>query len=294
VSSVTSAIEVAGLWLAYPGADTAALRDVSFSVQRGELMLIAGPSGAGKSTLCSCLRGLVPNTIVAETRGQVRVAGRQVLGPKPVPSGDDVALVLQDAEAQIIGMSVEDDLAFGPENYGVPADEIRARISEVLDLVGLRGLEKRDTYALSGGQKQRLAIASALMIRPAILILDEPTSELDPVGKAQVLEIISNLRTETSTTVVIVEHEVGRLAPVADTMLLLDRGAVAAYGKPADLVSNIELFERVGGERPPPAAELAKRMWDAGLAEHRSYGLDLGRALADIERELERHGSYRG
>ena len=291
---MTAAVEVAGLWLAYPGADTAALRDVSFSVQRGELMLIAGPSGAGKSTLCSCLRGLVPNTIVAETRGQVRVAGRQVLGPNPVPSGDDVALVLQDAEAQIIGMSVEDDLAFGPENYGVPADEIRARISAVLDLVGLRGQEKRDTYALSGGQKQRLAIASALMIRPAILILDEPTSELDPVGKAQVLEIISNLRTETSTTVVIVEHEIGRLAPVADTMLLLDSGAVAAYGKPADLVSNIELFERVGGERPPPAAELAKRMWDAGLAGHRSYGLDLGRALADIERELERHGSYRG
>jgi energy-coupling factor transporter ATP-binding protein EcfA2 len=291
---VTAAIEVAGLWLAYPGADTAALRDVSFSVQRGELMLIAGPSGAGKSTLCSCLRGLVPNTIVAETRGQVRVAGRQVLGPNPVPSGDDVALVLQDAEAQIIGMSVEDDLAFGPENYGVQADEIRARISAVLDLVGLRGLEKRDTYALSGGQKQRLAIASALMIRPEILILDEPTSELDPVGKAQVLEIISNLRAETSTTVVIVEHEIGRLTPVADTMLLLDRGAVAAYGKPADLVSNIELFERVGGERPPPAAELAKRLWDAGLAEHRSYGLDLGRALADIERELDRHGSYRG
>jgi len=288
---VTAAIEVAGLWLAYPGADTAALRDVAFSVQRGELMLIAGPSGAGKSTLCSCLRGLVPNTIVAETRGQVKVAGRQVLGPEPVPSSDDVALVLQDAEAQIIGMSVEDDLAFGPENYGVPAEEIRARISEVLDLVGLRGLEKRDTYALSGGQKQRLAIASALMIRPAILILDEPTSELDPVGKAQVLEIISNLRTETSTTVVIVEHEIGRFASVADTMLLLDHGAVAAYGNPASLVSDIELFERVGGERPPPAAELARRMRDARLVECPSYGLDLGRALADIERELESHGS---
>ncbi|HUB40856.1 MAG TPA: ABC transporter ATP-binding protein [Streptosporangiaceae bacterium] len=288
---MTAAIEVAGLWLAYPGADTAALRDVAFSVQRGELMLIAGPSGAGKSTLCSCLRGLVPNTIVAETRGQVKVAGRQVLGPEPVPSSDDVALVLQDAEAQIIGMSVEDDLAFGPENYGVPAEEIRARISEVLDLVGLRGLEKRDTYALSGGQKQRLAIASALMIRPAILILDEPTSELDPVGKAQVLEIISNLRTETSTTVVIVEHEIGRFASVADTMLLLDHGAVAAYGNPASLVSDIELFERVGGERPPPAAELARRMRDARLVECPSYGLDLGRALADIERELESHGS---
>ena len=289
---MTAVIEVAGLWLAYPGAETAALRDVSFSVQRGELMLIAGPSGAGKSTLCSCLRGLVPDTIVAETRGQVTVAGRQVLGPNPVPSSNDVALVLQDAEAQIIGMSVEDDLAFGPENYGVPADEIRSRISEVLDLVGLRGLEKRDTYALSGGQKQRLAIASALMIRPAILILDEPTSELDPVGKAQVLGIINNLRTETSTTVVVVEHEIGRLAPVADTMLLLDRGAVVAYGNPADLVSDIELFERVGGERPPPAAELAKRMCDARLVEYPSYGLDLGRALADIERELERHGSY--
>lgn len=289
---MTAAVEVAGLWLAYPGAETAALRDVSFSVQHGELMLVAGPSGAGKSTLCSCLRGLVPNTIVAETRGQVTVGGRQVLGPKPVPSRYDVALVLQDAEAQIIGMSVEDDLAFGPENYGVPPDEIRARISEVLDLVGLRGLEKRDTYALSGGQKQRLAIASALMIRPAILILDEPTSELDPVGKAQVLEIISNLRSGASTTVVIVEHEIGRLASVADTMLLLDRGAVAAYGDPASLATDIELFERIGGERPPAAAELAKRMWDSGLVEHPSYGLDLGRALADIERELDRDGSY--
>jgi energy-coupling factor transporter ATP-binding protein EcfA2 len=201
-----------------------------------------------------------------------------------------VSLVLQDPEAQIIGMSVEDDLAFGPENYGIPATEIRSRMAESLSLVGLSGLESLDTYALSGGQKQRLAIAAALMVKPEVLILDEPTSELDPEGKEQVFAIIDRLRSDGGSTIIIVEHDISRLARMADKLLVLDHGTVAAHGRPADLLMDIELFERTGGERPPAAAEIAWRLHRAHLVRSAAYGLDLDVALTAIEQELREVG----
>jgi energy-coupling factor transporter ATP-binding protein EcfA2 len=274
--------EIRDLWLAYPTAERPSLRGVSFSGHAGEFIGITGPSGAGKSTLLACLQGLVPRSVTAETNGSVRVFDHDVIAAPLGAEGYRIGLVLQDAEAQIVGMTVAEDLAFGPENYGVDPAEIRRRSAGALEAVGLAGMADRDTYALSGGQKQRLAIASVLMLRPDIILLDEPTSELDPVGKAEVFEVVDRLRRESATTIVMVEHELDRLAAMADRLIVLDQGEIVADGTPAELLSDVELFLRTGGERPPAAAELEWRLRGAGLPVAAEPSLSLPTVVSRI------------
>jgi energy-coupling factor transporter ATP-binding protein EcfA2/riboflavin transporter FmnP len=257
-------LEVEDLWLAYPTAEQPSLRGVDMNVRAGEFIGITGPSGAGKSTLLTCLQGLVPRAVTAETTGSVRVFGHDVIAAPLGAEGHRIGLVLQDAEAQIVGMTVAEDLAFGPENYGIDPAEIRRRRTEVLEMVGLAGMDDRDTFALSGGQKQRLAIASVLMLRPDVLLLDEPTSELDPMGKAEVFEVVTRLRRDAGTTIVMVEHELDRLAALADRLIVMSEGRIVAAGTPGELLADVELFLRTGGERPPAAAELQWRLRSAG------------------------------
>ena len=257
-------LEVEDLWLAYPTAEHPSLRGVDMNVRAGEFIGITGPSGAGKSTLLACMQGLVPRAVTAETTGSVRVFGHDVIAAPLGAEGHRIGLVLQDAEAQIVGMTVAEDLAFGPENYGIDPAEIRSRRTEVLEMVGLAGMADRDTFALSGGQKQRLAIASVLMLRPDVLLLDEPTSELDPMGKAEVFEVVTRLRREAGTTIVMVEHELDRLAALADRLVVMSEGRIVAAGTPGELLADVELFLRTGGERPPAAAELQWRLRSAG------------------------------
>lgn len=279
----STVLEVEDLWLAYPTADRPSLRGVDFSVRAGEFVGITGPSGAGKSTLLACLQGLVPRSLTADTSGSVRVFGHDVVAAPLGREGWRIGVVLQDPEAQIIGMTVAEDLAFGPENYGVPPAEIARRQAEVLDLVGLSGLQDRDTYALSGGQKQRLAIASVLMLNPDVILLDEPTSELDPVGKNEVFEVVDRLRRESHTTIVMVEHELDRLAAMADRLVVMDAGRIVAAGSPLELLADVELFLRTGGERPPAAAELQWRLRTAGVALDAEPSLTLPSIIGRIE-----------
>jgi energy-coupling factor transport system ATP-binding protein len=274
--------DIRDLWLVYPTAEQPSLRGVTLSGRAGEFIGITGPSGAGKSTLLACLHGLVPRSITAETSGSVRVFDQDVIGSGLGPQGSRIGLVLQDAEAQIVGMTVAEDLAFGPENYGMDPAEIRRRSAEVLRLVGLADMADQDTYALSGGQKQRLAIASVLMLRPDVILLDEPTSELDPVGKAEVFEVVDRLRRESATTIVMVEHELGRLAELADRLIVLDEGQIVAAGTPTELLSDVELFLRTGGERPPAAAELQWRLRTAGVPVDGEPSLSLPTVISRI------------
>jgi energy-coupling factor transporter ATP-binding protein EcfA2 len=282
-AAAPAVFEVRDLWLAYPTADQPSLRGITLRAGPGEFIGITGPSGAGKSTLLTCLAGLVPRSVTAETSGTVRVLGHDVLAGPLGLAGPRVGLVLQDAEAQIVGMTVAEDLAFGPENYGMDPAGIRRRSAEVLAEVGLDGMADRDTYALSGGQKQRLAIASALMMNPDLILLDEPTSELDPVGKAEVFEVIDRLRRQSAATIVMVEHELDRLASVADRLIVLDRGQIAAAGSPVELLSDIEIFLRTGGERPPAAAELQWRLRAAGLPIGPETSLSLPAVVSRIQ-----------
>ncbi len=254
------AIRVRDLRFRYPGVAREALAGISLDVARGEFLGITGPSGAGKSTLCLCLKGLVP---AGEFSGSIEVAGRTVGPASPYIEGS--ALVFQNPETQIIGLTVAEDLAFGPENLQRDPAWIRSAIPAYLDQVRLGDYLNSDTYRLSGGQKQRLAIADALILEPEILILDEPTSELDPIGKDEVFEVLERLRSERSITVIMVEHAAEQLAEMADRIVLMQDGLVVDQGPPDDLYRNPLLFHRPDAERSPQISQVLFQLMRAGL-----------------------------
>jgi energy-coupling factor transporter ATP-binding protein EcfA2 len=289
-SAAETIVRVDDLWFRYPSAERPALKGVSLTVGRGELIGIIGPSGAGKSTLCQAIAGIIPHSVPGEVEGHVEVFGSDVTAEQRMDVMARVGLVLQDPEAQIIGMTVAEDLAFGPENYEVDPTVITERSRRCLDRVGLSGLMERDTYALSGGQKQRLAIASALMLEPDLLILDEPTSELDPLGKDQVFAVIEDLRREGDVTVVVVEHEVDRLARLADRIVVVSGGRVAVDDVPLAVFSGPDLFARTAGERLPAAAELLGRLAESGDFPDVPSTIDLDEALELTAARLGGHG----
>jgi energy-coupling factor transporter ATP-binding protein EcfA2 len=280
-------IEVKNLGFSYPTSEQPVLVGIDLEVFRGEFLGIVGPSGAGKTTLSLCLKGLVPHSVTGTVSGDVTVLGANVIDDPPGDLTARVGLVFQDPEAQIIGLTLEEDLAFGPENFQLDMDEARARSQRLLAEVGLDGMGKRNTIELSGGQKQRLAIASALMLEPDILILDEPTSELDPVGKSDVFEIVSRLQDDREVTIIMIEHEIERLGRMADRVVAMDQGRIVATGTPEELLSDIELLERTGGERPPAAAELLWRLRQAGAIADYPPTLEPAQALELVSRALK-------
>lgn len=249
----------------YPTASEDSLKGISFTVERGQFVGITGPSGAGKSTLALCLRGLIPHVCSGSLRGNVTVCGLNTRGVRPAQLGEKVGLVFQDPEAQIIGLTVEEDLAFGPANYEWPREKILANLSSLLDSVRLHGAEKRETFSLSGGQKQRVALASALMMSPRLLIFDEPTSELDPAGKEEVFTIVRDLCNRLDVTIIMIEHAVEQLAEFADRIIFMDHGRIVADDTPRALFRNVELFHRTEGERLPHVAELLFLLMKDGI-----------------------------
>jgi energy-coupling factor transport system ATP-binding protein len=205
----------------YPGAAAPALDGVNFAVEPGEFVLVAGPSASGKSTLLRCLNGLVPHFSGGHFGGVVSVAGQDTSRYGPRALSRLVGFVFQDPEAQLVAQRVEDDLAFGMEQLGVPPLTMRKRVEEVLDLLGIAALRARDVTTLSGGERQRVAIAAALTLQPALLALDEPTSQLDPWGAEEVLTALSRLNEDLGLTVVLAEHRLERVLGHADRLRYL-------------------------------------------------------------------------
>ncbi len=280
-------LEVEDLRFKYPTGAEPTLKGLTFQVRPGEFVGIMGPTGAGKTTLALCLRGLIPHAVTGEMQGRVRVAGLDTRENTPAALGEKVGLVFQDPEAQIIGLTVAEDLAFGPENYQWAPEPILAEIPNLLRLVRLEGLQDRETFSLSGGQKQRVSLASALMLRPELLILDEPTSELDPIGKQEVFDAVRRLRDEQNTTIVMIEHAVEPLAEFADRILVMDQGQVVAEGSPRELFRNADLFHRIGGERLPQAAELLYALEQEGLITPAEFSPYEQEAVQVLTRLLE-------
>jgi len=273
------AIEVEGLRFRYP--EREALDGIDLVVRRGEFVGITGPSGAGKSTLCVCLKGLIP---AGEISGRIMVSGKEI--DRLSPFQESSAIVFQDPETQIIGLTVAEDVAFGPENLKRDPDWIRAHIPETLKIVRLEAYENAETYQLSGGQKQRLAIADALILQPDIMILDEPTSELDPVGKEEVLDVIARLRHERDLTVVMVEHAAEQLAEMADRIIVMEAGRIVDQGPPNILYRNAAIFHRPDGERAPQVAEVLYGLIEDGLLDESEFTAREEEAVELLARKL--------
>lgn len=231
------ATEYRDVSFAYPEADPA-LSGIGLDVHPGEVILVIGGSASGKSTLLRCANGLVPHSTGGTFSGSVTTAGRSTLDHKPRDFADAVGFVQQDPEAHFVVDEVERDIAFVLENLGMDQAEMRRRVEEILDALDIARLRHRSPSTLSGGEKQRCAIAGALAAGPELLVLDEPTSQLDPQGADDVLGAIGRLNTDLGVTVLLAEHRLERAAALADRALLIDAGRITASGEPAEVISS--------------------------------------------------------
>ncbi len=258
-------IAINGLTYTYPLTAHPALREVSLSVPAGQFCAVVGANGAGKSTLCYALAGFVPHFYHGTLIGSVSVAGQAVSDTTPGDLAGTVGLVFQNPFNQISGarFSVREEVAFGLENLGTPRDEMLPRIDEALALTGLTDLAERSPYELSGGQQQRLALASVIVMQPRVLVLDEPTSQLDPVGTREVFAALRDLTAGGDTTVILTSHKLEWVAAFAERVIALHAGSVAAEGPPREVLAAPLMAEiGVGHTRYTRAARAAQ---DRGL-----------------------------
>jgi len=225
-------------------------------------VLITGVSGCGKSTLALALCGLIPSRIPGEMRGQVMFRGRALSGLKPHQASQLVGMVFQNPNLQLINQTVQSEVAFGPENLALPHHEIVSRVSWCLEVTGMEGMRKASTITLSGGQKQRTAIAATLAMKPQVLVLDEPLSDLDPVGAQEVLATLQRLARSEGTAVVIIEHRVDEVAPWADRVVLMDKGRVVLDQPPRQAWADPGPWARTG-VGVPDVVRLAHALPDA-------------------------------
>jgi energy-coupling factor transporter ATP-binding protein EcfA2 len=237
----------------YPKSEKPVLNHITFEIKKGEFLGLIGPTGAGKTTLCFALNGIVPQFFGGRFFGEIRVAGLDTVEHPISLLSRNVCEVFEDPETQLVTTSVENEIAFALENQKVPKDEIVARIPRVLEAVRLEGTEKRHPHELSGGQKQRLAIAAALAVQPALLVLDEPTSQLDPVGAAEVFSTVRELNKELGVTILMASHAAEEMAEFADRIALISQGKIITDGTPGEIYAQVEMLEE-NYLRPPQVA----------------------------------------
>jgi energy-coupling factor transport system ATP-binding protein len=230
----------------YPLTDTLALRNISLQVDEGEFVAVVGPNGAGKSTLCYALAGFVPHFFKGELTGNVVVDGKDLFKSTLSEWVLTVGLAFQNPFNQISGAkyTVFEELAFGLENIGISREEMVTRVEEAMRLTGISDLADRSPYSLSGGQQQRVALASILVMQPKVLVLDEPTSQMDPIGTREVFAVIRTMA-ERGMTVVLVEHKVEWIAEFADRVIALHNGQILLEGSPSEVLTS-ELLEEMG------------------------------------------------
>jgi energy-coupling factor transporter ATP-binding protein EcfA2 len=228
-------IEMRDLTFTYAGAEKPSILGINIVVEPGEFLVLTGPSGCGKTTVCRCLNGLVPNFYSGEMTGNVKVTDLDVRKTSTMELAKHVGFVFQNPENQLFSLSVERDVAFGPENLGLPRDEIRRRVDWALQATGISHLRNMAPYELSGGQQQRAAIASVLAMKPRLIVLDEPTSFLDPKSAQEILDVISQLNRELKLTIFLVEHRLDAVSRHADRVIVMDKGRIALDGRPSDV-----------------------------------------------------------
>jgi energy-coupling factor transporter ATP-binding protein EcfA2 len=229
----------------YAGATTRALENVNFHIGEGEFVLLTGPSGCGKTTLCRCLNGLIPNFHPGEMFGDLLIDSVSVKTETTSELSRKVGYVFQNPENQLFALTVEKDVAFGPENLGLSREEIRGRVDWAMAATETVGLKDLAPYELSGGQQQRVALAGVLAMKPRVIVLDEPTSFLDPRTAEEVMAAVDLLRRENGITIIVVEHRLDLVGRYAERIVVMDRGKIVADGRMEDVLDSE--FDRLTG-----------------------------------------------
>lgn len=267
----------------YPLTDSPALQNINLQVNEGEFVAVIGPNGAGKSTLCYTLAGFVPHFFKGELTGTVEVAGSESHDSSLHEWVLNVGLAFQNPFNQISGAkyTVFEELAFGLENTGVPRDEMRPRVEDAMKLTGISDLADRSPYSLSGGQQQRVALTSILVMQPKVLVLDEPTSQMDPIGTREVFGVIRSMA-ERGMTVILAEHKVEWIAQFADRIIALKDGQIILDGTPSDVLTSPLLEESgFGISRYTSVARKAQQM---GLWKKEKLPVTLDEAVEGFSR----------
>lgn len=256
-------IECKNVTYTYPLAKEPAISDLSVNIEQGKFYGIIGENGSGKTTLCAILRGFAPSFYQGELNGEVLVDGKPI-GEYGGELATKIGYVFQNPFTQISGVkeTVFEEVAYGLENFGVPEDEIERRVMDIMKLTDIESLAEKSPFELSGGQMQRVALASVIVLEPDILVIDEPTSQLDPQGTESVFEIIKTMK-EKKKTIILVEHKIDLIAEYADEVLVLQGGNLIAAGNKADVLSDMTLLEK--GVQLPQVAILGSKLKEKGL-----------------------------
>jgi energy-coupling factor transport system ATP-binding protein len=257
-------IEFKNVTYTYPLSDIPALKDISFSLEQGRLYGVTGQNGSGKTTLCALIRGFAPGFYKGNLEGAVLIDGKPTEAYGPGELSLRVGYVFQNPFNQISGVkdTVFEEVAFGLENFGVSVDEIERRVMDIMELTNITGVAEKNPFELSGGQQQRLALASIIVLKPDILVLDEPTSQLDPEGTESVFEIINMMKKEKKT-ILLVEHKVDLLAEYADTILVLHQGRLVRMGPATEVLGDEKLPDY--GTQIPQIARLSNALIRRGF-----------------------------
>ncbi|MBU9739070.1 energy-coupling factor ABC transporter ATP-binding protein [Diplocloster agilis] len=256
-------IECKNVTYSYPLAEIPAIRDLNVSIERGKFYGVIGENGSGKTTFCALLRGFIPDFYKGELQGEVLVEGKKTTDYGGELSAK-IGYVFQNPFTQISGVkeTVFEEVAYGLENFGVPVEEIERRVVDVMQMTDIESLAEKNPFDLSGGQMQRVALASVIVLEPDILIIDEPTSQLDPEGTESVFAIIKTLK-EKHKTIILVEHKIDLIAEYADEVLVFKEGRLIASGDKQELLSDLSLLEQ--GAALPQVAILGSRLRERGL-----------------------------
>ena len=243
-------IQIQDFSFTYKSGESPALQEVSLTVPDGGFLGIIGPAGAGKTTLARAIAGIIPHHYSGDFYGSVTVNGLDTVDSTIVDLSRLVGMVFQDVESQIISPLVEDELLYGLENFGVPREEIPGRMEEALAKVGVSDLRERSIASLSGGQRQKVAIASIIALKPKILVLDEPTGELDPRSSRQIFSLLKELNEEQGITVILIEQKIMLLCEFARQLAVLSKGRIVRQGETRDVLSHADELQALGVNCP--------------------------------------------
>ncbi|TXT66849.1 MAG: putative enzyme [Promethearchaeota archaeon] len=242
-------IQFHNFYFRYKGNEIYALNNINLKIKENKFILLAGETGSGKTSLIRCMNGLIPQFYSGYYKGWVEVNGNDTTKTSIADLSTFVGIVFQNPENQLVSMNVEHEIAFGLENLGIPKDQIKQKIDEVVQLTGIEDILDKAPFEISGGEQQRVALASILALNPKILILDEPTSNLDPLFASRILTLLEKIHQERDITIIISEHRLDLLISIVDEIILMNKGKVVEHGEKEEVVNNIN-FEQLKINKP--------------------------------------------